>query len=147
MVEDNKIITFSTTHKKNQSKDKKVISYNPNHKNRNKAQFYLKYELSVYLFKKNKQYIAEFSASDRISDYKIYTILKAIFSKIENRLPSKMSKRKEYSKITFSLLYFENEKDANDFRYICTAPNVTTEQLAEYLLFAITMYELKNPIS
>ena len=66
MVEDNKIITFSTTHKKNQSKDKKVISYNPNHKNRNKAQFYLKYELSVYLFKKNKQYIAEFSASDRI---------------------------------------------------------------------------------
>ena len=147
MVEDNKIIPFSTTHKKSKSKDKKVISYNPNHENRRKAEYYLKYELSVYLCKKNNTYIVDWSTPDEISNNEIYEVLKAIFSKIENRLQTSMSKRKEYSEIAFSLLYYENEKDENDFRYICTTPNITKEQLAEYLLFVITMYEMRNPVS
>lgn len=164
MVEDNKIIPFSTTHKKSETMNKKVISvsttyknnistgkknilFNPNHKKRNKAQFYLKCELSVYLSKKNKHYVANLSASDKMSDYEKYLILKAIFSKIENRLPTTMPKRNEYSEIVFSLLYYENEKDENDFRYICTTQNITKEQLAEYLLFVITMYEMRNPVS
>lgn len=145
MVEDNKIISFSTIHKNKKSKDNKIISYSKYPKERRKAQYYLKYELSVYFCKKDKHYITDCAATDKISDYEIYMILKAIFSKIENKLPSTISKRKENYEITFSLLYYENEKDENDFRYICTTPNITKEQLAEYLLFVITMYESKNP--
>lgn len=149
MAEDNKIIPFSAIHKNKKSKENKIISYSKYPKERRKAQYYLKTQLSIYLCRKNGVYTAQWfsQADEKISDYEIYIILKSIFSKIENKLPSTMSKRKENYEITFSLLYYENEKDENDFRYICTTPNVTTKQLAEYLLLILTMYEMKNPVS
>lgn len=142
MVEDNKIISFSTIRKKDKSKNNKIMPFN---KNRRESHYYLKYELSIYLCIKTAHYIADWSTKDNISNHEIYMVLKSIFSKIENKLPSTMSKRKRNYEITFSLLYYENEKDVNDFRYICTTPNITNEQLSEYLLFVITMYESKNP--
>lgn len=147
MAEDNKIISFSTIHKNKKLKKGNIICYSKNHKKRGKVQYYLKTQLSIYFCKKNGTYITDWSTCDEISNYEIYLILKNIFSKIENKLPSTMSKRKEAYEVTFSLLYYENEQNKNDFRYICTTSNVTTEQLAEYLLFVITMYETKNPWS
>jgi len=129
-------------------KENKVISFESIQKKRKNTEYILVTELSFHICKKNGTFITKCFTppNDKITDQEIYQILKSIFSKLEKNFPLKNFHKEKSYEATFLLMYYENSKRKNDFKYICTTEGITEERLTEYVLILLDTYKKWNMI-
>jgi len=129
MAENNKIISFADRARKK----------------RNKVQYELKSEISVYISRNSESYsIHWYSPDSEISEEEIYITLKYIFYDLIQRVDKINYKKYDYYEINFTFLYYEKSDNSGEFKYICLPQNITEEKLVEYLYIALGVYEFKK---
>lgn len=124
-------------------KDNIIISFDSYKRKRKKTKYELKAEISIYLHRFNGRCALNWYTNDKkLSEDNIYYIQKSILSDLVKKVPQIEYNSKECYEINFTLLYYEKSK--NEFKYICTSPNITNEKLVEYLLISTSIYEFKK---
>lgn len=114
---------------------------------REKSEFRLKTEISIYICRNVDKYIIDCASSnkdDTVED--IINILKKILSRIAiNEIYEIEIKEVDYYELSFTLLYYESNNKHN-WKYICLPQNIQLEKLAEYLYTFISIYEYKKSL-
>ena len=128
----------------------KIISFQQKkneRNNKNNGKFVLKAIINLNI-SKNVEGIFKANASSfsKITEDDILKILYKILNKISKKVPYiKLEMDKTYI-IYFSIYYYENIENKNEFRYVFS-PNMPLENVAEYLYLYISAaeYEENHP--
>lgn len=120
-------------------KDDKIISF----RKRSKRSFELKATISIHVKRHNEEHAVSWESPNKeLSQEQLYVIQTKILSNLINTVDFIRYKKVDTYDVEFTLLYFE--KSRRKFKYICIPQNIKKENLVEYLMVSINMYELKK---
>lgn len=122
--------------------DNKIIPFKQ--KTRQKSEFRLKAEISIYICRDGKRYTCDCSSPNNITPEGIIEILEKILKRISKEITKIEIEKNDYYEITFTLLYYEDIKNRNNYKYLCLSQDIKLEKLAEYLYTFINIYKYKT---
>ncbi|MBQ2938194.1 MAG: hypothetical protein IJE05_04895 [Clostridia bacterium] len=118
----------------------KIINLNDYKQQKNNRKYANKYNqsimITVEIFENNGKYSFDFIYPKEFSKYQILKILNKIYLKVSKTTPEpKFEFRDALNMGSFTIIYLEDKKNPDEFKFLCTNPKVTDWKL--YIILSI----------